>query len=991
VGLEKSAAMQLIIAQGWTFASPNGGQVAVEKCPFCLKDGGKFYVAVEGDPATSSRDGLWFCHKCQATGNLRTLQEKLGLRIAGVESRAAWAGTTGKQDALPNVDECAAALLGNAEVMDYLLNVRGFSREIIEKQRLGLKEKVYFRKAGETRALVLPYLSAEGNVTFAKYRSTPPDEKDFTCPHGHEAGLYNASALNDECREIIMVEGECDCISLLDHGIENSVGVPGAGVHKATWVEALDRINPKIYILFDNDTAGKKGAQSLASRIGIERCFKITLPTGVKDVNDYFTHGGTVEGFERLKEDATLFDVNGVHSSKDALTQLEDELNGKKDLSPTYVSQWPELNKLIGLEEGDILDLVAPGKVGKGGRVSTPVLTKNGWKPMGALQIGDELASIEGSPNFVTGVFPRGRMEMFRVTFSDGRFTDTTADHLWRVSCDTPWERSNNSRVYTTDAVLGEYCYPGSRRGSKLYIPLVSGDFGSNSELPIDPWLLGVLIGDGGLTCGQPRVTSADPGIVNKVVLEVQKMGDSLVATGGKYGYRINGGHLRDALKSMDIWGHKSNSKFIPEVYLNADKHSRWELLRGLMDTDGTASNRTGTPSYCTVSKKLAEDFVYLVRSLGGLAKVSAPQKKHFRYKGEMRTGQPAYIIVVRVPDTAKVFSLQRKLQKVKARKNQALLTFKSVESVGFDEAVCIAVSHPSKLYITDDFIVTHNSTMSLNLIDHLVSTYNEPGLIVSLEMTAARLAKKWISMLTNFEDNLTVPGSPEALAKLKELKECVVKAREIQQTREADLYFAYPSLVKEPEDIFKLLRDCIRRYGIKFIVFDNVQLLCDNTLGNRQGFRTIHLSQISKGFAKLAKDHKIVLIRILQPKKIEKGSVIGVADVDGSSQIEKDCDAMVTLWRQPMATTTKSAYAEEEGNYSESEESFSPKMRVTVGLSRYSSGGHCDLLFDGAKSQVRSYDASQKMPMQQAFNSLLPMEKPEAPAVKIATEDIAI
>jgi hypothetical protein len=649
-GYSKSGAFKLVTSQGWNWQGIAGGQIQIENCPFCGKGDFKFYLAVASDDEIAggnTRDSLFFCHhgSCQSTGNMRTLQEKLGLRIPGVESRAAWAGSAGKQDPLPDVQECHAALLSCAEVMDYLCNVRGFTQEVIERQKLGLKEKVYFRKAGETRALVIPYLSAEGNITFAKYRSTPPDEKDFTCPHGHDAGLYNAPALNDECKEIIMLEGEADVLSMLSQGITNVVGVPGAGVHKATWVEMLDRINPKIYILFDNDTAGQKGAQALASRIGIERCFKILLPTGVKDVNDYFTHGGTVEGFDKLKKDAMLFDVNGVHSSKDALTQLEDELNGKKDLAPTYVTQWPELNKLIGLEEGDILDLVAPGKVGK--------------------------------------------------------------------------------------------------------------------------------------------------------------------------------------------------------------------------------------------------------------------------------------------------------------------------------------------------------STMSLNLIDHLVATYNEPGLVVSLEMTSARLAKKWVSMLTGFEDNLTVPGSPEATTKLKELKECVVKAREIQQAREADLYFAYPSAVNAPEDVLKLIRDCIRRYGIKFVVFDNVQLLCDNTLGSRQGFRTIHLSQISKGFAKLAKDHKIVLIRILQPKKIEKGSMISTSDVDGSSQIDKDCDAMATLWRQPTGVVTKSAYEEQEGSYSESEESFSPKMRVTVGLSRYSSGGHCDLLFDGARSQVRSYDASYKMPTQQ-FNSLLPMEKPNT-AVKIATEGIAI
>ena len=338
VGYGKSPALQLIISQGWNWDGPNsGGQVAIENCPFCLKSGGKFFIAVSSDAeleAGTTRDSLYFCHKCQATGNLRSLQEKLGLRIAGVESRSTWSGKKDKPDALPEVEMCHAALLSDADVMDYLLNVRGFTKEIIERQKLGLKNKVYFRKAGETKALVLPYLSVEGNVTFAKYRTCPPAEKDFTCPSGHDAGLYNSPALHDECKEIIMVEGECDALSLMSHNIENVVGVPGAGTHKAAWIETLDKINPKIYILFDSDKAGTKGAQALAARIGIERCLKITLPKDTKDINDFFTAGGTVEEFEKLKKQATLFDVNGVHSSKDAITQLEDELEWQSRLSP---------------------------------------------------------------------------------------------------------------------------------------------------------------------------------------------------------------------------------------------------------------------------------------------------------------------------------------------------------------------------------------------------------------------------------------------------------------------------------------------------------------------------------------------------------------------------------------------------------------------------------------------------------------------------------
>ena len=632
VGYNKSPAMRLVISQGWNFNPPSGGQIAVEKCPFCGKLDFKFYIAVSTDEeleAGNTRDSLYFCHKCQETGNLRKLQEKLGLRIAGVDSHSEWAGKKEKQDDLPDAAQCHAVLLSDADAMDYLLNVRGFTKEIIERQKLGLKDKVYFHKAGETRALVIPYLSIEGNVTFAKYRTLPPAEKDFTCPSGYEAGLYNSPALSEDCKEIIFVEGEADCLALLSHGVENVVGVPGAGVKKHAWIEAVDRIAPQIYILFDSDQAGTKGAQSLASRIGLDKCLKIVLPKGTKDINEFFQKGGTVDGFEELKKHAVLFDVTGVVSCGDALQDLEDKLEGKEDLAPTYTSQWVELNKLLGMEDGDVLDIVGEAKRGK--------------------------------------------------------------------------------------------------------------------------------------------------------------------------------------------------------------------------------------------------------------------------------------------------------------------------------------------------------TTFAMNMLDYAVKTYNEPGLLCCLEMTGDRLARKWVSIVTGFEDALVAPGTPEAKDKLSELKNCIAKAKEEQRTREADLYFAYPQLVTSPEDVFKLIRDCIRRYNVRWVCLDNIQRLCDDTLKS-QNMRTIHLSQISKGLTKIAKDYKIKMIRIVQPKKIASGAVVTSADVDGSSQIDKDCDAMIVLHRQAIGATTKSAYEEEASEGNETSESFSPQMRVTVGLSRYSSGGSCYLYFDGARSQVRAYDKVQQLqPVN--FNGILPME----------------
>jgi hypothetical protein len=153
--------------------------------------------------------------------------------------------------------------------------------------------------------------------------------------------------------------------------------------------------------------------------------------------------------------------------------------------------------------------------------------------------------------------------------------------------------------------------------------------------------------------------------------------------------------------------------------------------------------------------------------------------------------------------------------------------------------------------------------------------------------------------------------------------------------------------------------------------MFDNLQKFCDESLKS-QGHRTIYLSQLSKKFASIAKDYKIKLIRILQPKRIEKGATISTNDVDGSSQVAKDCDGMITLWRSVVGELKKSEWETQQQGFEESNESFEPIMKVTVGLSRYSAGGSTKLFYDGARSQVRSIKDEQKAVMKPNFNGIV-------------------
>lgn len=381
-----SQAMQLVVSQGWKYREVSSPKIEIERCPYCKKDG--FHLGMEIHGAGSgqtNRDGLHGCVHCGKGGNLYTLKQHLGIVQANIESRrdSGSSGENKKQEELPDTEACHEALLADEAALDYLVNGRGFSMDVIGKMKLGLVEKRFFRGVGEVRALVYPYM-VNGNTVFCHYRTLPTMPlsenlvpKAFSSPTGWPVPLYNGEILNDQnLTEATFVEGEPDVICAIDHGVKNICGVPGANFKKAEWIDSLDRLD-KVYVCYDKDAVGQKAAQELANRIGIEKCWKIILPDfqvttekgeqrNGKDLNEWFTQGGgTPEAFEKLKEEAQLFDVAGVASSKDSMQEFYDELEGKTTLEPKYKTQWPSLNKLVGFEDGDVIDILAPEKIGK--------------------------------------------------------------------------------------------------------------------------------------------------------------------------------------------------------------------------------------------------------------------------------------------------------------------------------------------------------------------------------------------------------------------------------------------------------------------------------------------------------------------------------------------------------------------------------------------------------------------------------------------------
>lgn len=364
-----SKALQYVMSKNWKWKPSDQERIELEACPICKKAGwAHFYMKCEA----GGSDGLFMCHKCGKSGHLNDLRESVGDKIVGVSDMGAKEAT----EKMPDIQAMHEALLADESTMDYLVNGRGFSIDIIKKQKLGLSNR-YFRKIGEVKALAYPYMVGQ-NPVFVHWRSLPPSQKEFSSLKGWEAPLYNGEIIKEGLKEILFVEGEANTIAALDHGITNICGVPGANFKKAMWLEQFDQVGiEKVYICYDKDKVGQDAAQTLASRIGIDKCYKVLLPhfevpndeggtKKGKDLNEWFVHGGgTAELFEELRKSAPKFDVDGVTNLDQGLADLKDEINGKQGMLPKYMMPWPSTRGMIGFEDGDILDIIAAEKIGK--------------------------------------------------------------------------------------------------------------------------------------------------------------------------------------------------------------------------------------------------------------------------------------------------------------------------------------------------------------------------------------------------------------------------------------------------------------------------------------------------------------------------------------------------------------------------------------------------------------------------------------------------
>ena len=425
---------------------------------------------------------------------------------------------------------------------------------------------------------------------------------------------------------------------------------------------------------------------------------------------------------------------------------------------------------IIKLLENNKFILADDMGLGKGLINSTLIYTPTGTKKICELTIGDKVIGSNGEPCNVSGVFPQPKQEIYEITFNDHVKIKTDASHLWSVTSASYGKNSNKNVIKKYINLSTKQMYDGGKitikgRGyninknyevetyykypngnNKWQIPIVKPiEFYNNVELPIDPYLLGVCLGDGHFTKNNTCSIEMCKDDFEEMLdsFELKPIGLTSKLKGGKI-------HFGEILNELELHNTRSHTKFIPDIYKYSSIEDRLAILQGLMDTDGHCMlSKNGVfqgTEYSTVSERLCDDVAEIVHTLGGICRKSSKRGAYIKngVKVECRI---VYRLNIKLSNDMNPFRLKRKADAYNQPKKYSVGRYiKNIEKVGEDYTTCISVDANDKLYVAEHCIVTHNTSSAI-----VASIEAKPN--KTLIICPASLKQNWKREIQNYTD----------------------------------------------------------------------------------------------------------------------------------------------------------------------------------------------------------------------------------------------
>ena len=485
---------------------------------------------------------------------------------------------------------------------------------------------------------------------------------------------------------------------------------------------------------------------------------------------------------------------------------------------------------------GYITYLYSAPKIGKAQPNSTVIPTPFGNTTIGNLKVGDMVYDRTGRPTKVLEVFPRGELDVYKVTLEDGRSTLCNDDHIFSVLT------LGGNLVEKTVRQMIDYGLT-DKGGRAVYsIPINEAVEKKEKDFSVDPYVVGIFLGDGCCTERQLTLSSNDEEIVERVVKKIPICKESYKNPASNYSWTFL---LKEPLKNInnvDILKIQtkiffkefledicvpSDKKRIPRIYFEGSIEQRLELLRGLMDTDGSIVKSSGKLSFTSISEGLIEDVRELAYSLGFRTSVTVDKRTEKYKNGFCAT------VNFNISNEQKYlfFNLERKKEialkfiNIPQRRHYERVLIKEIEKLNYKaEMTCILVDNPEHLYLTEDFIVTHNTTVAKDM----------GALILSFEDGTRAMSGAYAQIMQSWGDVRTIARlakDPKFKERYKAIavdtidvaatlcEKWVCSQHGVEKLGDIPWGQGYTLLKKEIETIFREL--ALQGYSILFISHD--------------------------------------------------------------------------------------------------------------------------------------------------------------------------
>lgn len=751
-----------------------------------------------------------------------------------------------------------------------------------------------------------------------------------------------------------------------------------------------EKFNPREFVAYADHIKWEKDKRDLQS-VGAE-IISASEKVGVAEREEF------ISGIEDSLSDITM----RVHG-KDSLKHISDITGGLADqldklqrgesLGGGISTGIDMLDKTLnGLKGGELAVLAARPACGKSVDMwHTKILKYDGadgvsYVRIGDIKVGDYVYNRHGEPVEVLGVYPQGKLDAYELTFSDGRTAICSADHIWPC-----WQRTlrNGQHAEVIDSITLEEMLdqginhvdsdeeggPVRHNRARFSMPVNDAVKFPEQKHKVSPYAMGVLLG------GKSKDSNGRFELPRELECHAKEVTEELLSS------------------------VRCEDKHIPEEYLLDSIENRWELLRGLMDASGGILKTMplkATPVFSTISEHMAKDVRALCNSLGIIARITSRDRWEpicDSNDGEHACKSIEYSVQLIVPNELKLnlFTLEHKLQAVKEATERGIAYSAEYDRIRLEkveklpekrEMVCLMVDDPEHLFLCNDYLVTHNTTLSMQITYNVAHTMTEGKrnavLIFSLEMMEDQLMSRMVAtagrvnmqaFMEEFEhlnDNHYYANTYSKQFEDKMQKKLGIqldRARLAMDHIENLPIYTSTEAGMSPNSIKSLVMQKkreIERNGehLALIVIDYLQLMVPG-LSKANASRTEEVGDMSRKMKLLAKEFEVPVLLLAQlNRNADVTERPNLKDLRESGSIEQDADKVMFIWSEN-ADKSPSDFPEYRDDAARMEAWRKEQMKVTITVSKNRQGetGDCPVIFDKGFqtfiSQSSSYAAN--------------------------------